>query len=813
MADDLQRIQFRMAQGDKSAYPAQLKQLKAMGAAIASAKPETWQDRREADALVIYVLSGGALADVMALLKSDAVPESDRTLARGALAYITSHEADALDLLSAVDIKTLEPRVAGQVAFARSVLETKRDPKAAASFLDWARLVAPGGLVEEAALRREIALIAEGRDAPRAAMLTRQYASRFGASLYAADFFRELARLIARFGLADDPANYQLLSGAAASLPPDGRRDFLLTLAKAAIVNARFDAASAAAAEALKSASPDSVDEARARLYLDAGRLISDGYDAARADLQAIAACETRPLRRRTAGLGSKRRGSTADGAERGSGRSAGRSARRGRQGERPGADDRTGRGGAQAHRTRGRRNRREVAMTAIAPAPAHAPPPAHSAHPAHAPPPAQDHLAFSAVLDSVPAGEAKARPSPGERGQRPADPAPRDRPQAPLMPNPSFFSAALASSLPVATTATAASGAPQAEPGAPALAASAAARTPDPAAISASRAATQPAADTTGARLAGERTFHASGPAFSAAAASAPPGPSTPARESPSPTNAIPAALDAAAPSPATPAAAAGGAAPSPPEKPPTPAKSNAARADWTPTVPSGQPPVSAGPTEGRAAERRRGSRRPSRRARREAGFEAGREPRRRGTGSRFRRVRRPPVQRRARRVSVFASAPPLAAAAPLQTAFADPNPRGAGAAAGAGAPRAAPTAAASPAPSAAPVREIDVDLSPGGLENVSMTMRLAGDRLSLVIRAASSQTTGAIEGARDAIAERMAAIGQPLGSLIIQQTGSADGANARGSSSGEGEGGRPQGRGGDPGDPRGARRGSSGF
>ena len=81
MADDLQRIQFRMAQGDKSAYPAQLKQLKAMGAAIASAKPETWQDRREADALVIYLLSGGALAGVIALLKSDALLESDRTLA------------------------------------------------------------------------------------------------------------------------------------------------------------------------------------------------------------------------------------------------------------------------------------------------------------------------------------------------------------------------------------------------------------------------------------------------------------------------------------------------------------------------------------------------------------------------------------------------------------------------------------------------------------------------------------------------------------------------------------------------------------
>ena len=49
MADDLQRIQIRMTQGDKSAYAAQQKQLKAMGAAIASAKPETWKDRQQVE--------------------------------------------------------------------------------------------------------------------------------------------------------------------------------------------------------------------------------------------------------------------------------------------------------------------------------------------------------------------------------------------------------------------------------------------------------------------------------------------------------------------------------------------------------------------------------------------------------------------------------------------------------------------------------------------------------------------------------------------------------------------------------------------
>ena len=94
--------------------------------------------------------------------------------------------------------------------------------------------------------------------------------------------------------------------------------------------------------------------------------------------------------------------------------------------------------------------------------------------------------------------------------------------------------------------------------------------------------------------------------------------------------------------------------------------------------------------------------------------------------------------------------------------------------------APRASAPAAA-PTPSAPPVKEIDVDLSPGGLEDVSMTMRLSGDKLSVVIRAASSQTLGAIEGARDAIADRQAAIGQPLDSLIVKQTGVSNG-NANG-------------------------------
>ena len=288
LVDDLRRMQLRTAQGDKAAYAAELNQLKTIGAAIAAASPETWKDKREADSLVIYILSGGPLAEVQPLLKGDAVIESERSLARGALAYVTNHETDALVLLKQTSLTALDARLAGEVAFARSVLETKRNAKAAIELLDWARLLQPGGLVEEAALRREIALLAEAKDASRAAMLIRQYVTRFGSSLYAPDFLRDLAGAIARLGLADDAANYKLVSGAVAALPPDGRRDFLLDMAKSAVISAKFAAAAAAATEALEGSRADSPEAIRARLYLATSRLFSDAYDAAIADLQRL---------------------------------------------------------------------------------------------------------------------------------------------------------------------------------------------------------------------------------------------------------------------------------------------------------------------------------------------------------------------------------------------------------------------------------------------------------------------------------------------------------------------------------------------
>ena len=176
MAADLQRLQVQIAAGDKSAYAAQQERLNAIGAAIGAAKPEVWKSKDEADAVIIYLLSGGQPRDVVQLLQSGAVPESETPFMRGAVAYILGNEADAEKLLGGLDPRRLDLRLAGQVAFAQSVLQTSRDEKKAIALLDLARLLAPGCLVEEAALRREILLLNGEHDADRVALLSRQYA-------------------------------------------------------------------------------------------------------------------------------------------------------------------------------------------------------------------------------------------------------------------------------------------------------------------------------------------------------------------------------------------------------------------------------------------------------------------------------------------------------------------------------------------------------------------------------------------------------------------------------------------------------------
>jgi chemotaxis protein MotC len=288
MMSEVHRLQARMAVGDKSAYASEQERLRATGAAIVSARPDTWKVKSETDAAADYVLSGGQPRDIARLLESVDVPASEDSLLRGALAYASGRAREAQALLGGLDPTKASLRLASQLAYAQSVLVTERDPGKAAALLDIARLLAPGSLVEEAALRREILIVGDSRDSDRLMRLSRQYVTRFGQSIYAESFIQGLATASTRYGLSDDGAALQKFSALLSMMSPDRRRLFLSTVARAQLLNGKLAVAGAAAREALKYTLAGSPEEASARMIAAASQIVTREYELGVGALEAV---------------------------------------------------------------------------------------------------------------------------------------------------------------------------------------------------------------------------------------------------------------------------------------------------------------------------------------------------------------------------------------------------------------------------------------------------------------------------------------------------------------------------------------------
>ncbi len=270
---DVQRWQGQMARGDAAAYALQRDALKAVAAAISSATPDSWKDKSETDAVAAYILGGGQPREVARLLERGDAPKSEEPLLRGALAYSVGREREASQLLGGIDAAKASLKIGGQLAYAQSVILTAHDPKRAVELLDLARILAPGSLIEEAALRREILLLGDLRDKARIEFLARQYVERFGHSIYAENFIDGLAAATLKFGLADDLPNLAQFTSLLSLTSPEQRRKFLLTIARGQMLRGKFEPAGAAARSALADVAPASTDEARAKFYAAAAQV------------------------------------------------------------------------------------------------------------------------------------------------------------------------------------------------------------------------------------------------------------------------------------------------------------------------------------------------------------------------------------------------------------------------------------------------------------------------------------------------------------------------------------------------------------
>jgi chemotaxis protein MotC len=263
----LQSLQDRMAQGDIEAIAAQRALMVQVDKAFMAAGPTVWQDNRNAAAAVTYVLSGGQPEILSRLVTLDPPPSIDRRLLQGVLDYANGRADEAAPLLAEIDPTTLPASMAGQVAIAQSALAVRSDPVKAMQLLAVARLVAPGTLVEEAAIRRQLLVADRQRDEDQVRSLARQYLDRFRHSVYAGNFRVRFAAALSHMSMLDSEERFGELDDMLAMVEPESRCDLYLTVALASAVDGRATAARLAAERASGLALAGSLQEARAKLY------------------------------------------------------------------------------------------------------------------------------------------------------------------------------------------------------------------------------------------------------------------------------------------------------------------------------------------------------------------------------------------------------------------------------------------------------------------------------------------------------------------------------------------------------------------
>ncbi|WP_024587702.1 hypothetical protein [Aliihoeflea sp. 2WW] len=187
MIRSLQLVQDRIANGDHAALPMQRKLLEMIDERMRNATPEDLADQRNLSALLVYAMSGGNPVTLdLALSKLDAENPS-KPLADALRAYLGGDFQAARDVLATIAPVTLDDH-APFVALVKGTVLSNDEPDAALVNLDTARLLAPGTLVEEAALRRSL-LIAVSVSKPDVfARTSSTYVRRFLRSPYASQF-------------------------------------------------------------------------------------------------------------------------------------------------------------------------------------------------------------------------------------------------------------------------------------------------------------------------------------------------------------------------------------------------------------------------------------------------------------------------------------------------------------------------------------------------------------------------------------------------------------------------------------------------
>lgn len=233
-----------------------------------------WQCERNLDAVAVYLLIGGNPQVGFKALQKSKLTLGQKVPLRAAISYTERDLGTAMGLMEKLDHTILPLSAAAQFALAKSMVISSSDIKQAKFLIDEARRLAPGTLIEEAALRRAIRISGEEKNADEFLRLTHTYLNRFRTSAFFKDFLKNFAFAFVRMPPEMNKKMMVEVKELAKVLPDDQKVVIASYLARNATVNARTDLAKWASNLVMEKTNSRSKLHARMALYSVASEIV-----------------------------------------------------------------------------------------------------------------------------------------------------------------------------------------------------------------------------------------------------------------------------------------------------------------------------------------------------------------------------------------------------------------------------------------------------------------------------------------------------------------------------------------------------------
>lgn len=284
---DLIALQNQIAFGDMMARDLAAKKLNEIEQALPSYPPALWSDARNEKAIPLYLLNGGSTTALRRIFDRNVFSAENTPLIAASLVYAEGHGQAALSSLQELNLKAYSPILRAHLALIKGGLLIGIDSSKAAEALDYARLLMPQSLVEEAALRREIGIIDPLRQAEKLILLSERYSTSYLASPFANRFWTDLIAIAIKASLEIDAEEFSAIETLLQNAPSSGRLELYLGIIRNALLHNRLDLATSHVARAQLIAQTSN-EKNRLKLYSVGLEILAGKFDQGAAHIREI---------------------------------------------------------------------------------------------------------------------------------------------------------------------------------------------------------------------------------------------------------------------------------------------------------------------------------------------------------------------------------------------------------------------------------------------------------------------------------------------------------------------------------------------